>query len=340
MVASKVDRYSRQILFRPIGSEGQEKIKQSSALIVGMGALGTVIANHLTRAGIGYLRIVDRDLVEMSNLQRQTLFTETDAKELVPKAIAAKRVLETYNSEVEIDAHVTHVAANNMESFMEGIDIVFDGTDNFSTRYLMNDSCYKMNIPFSYGGVIRSRGMTALFNPNTTSCLRCLMNEQQSTGETCDTVGVISPIVDIVSSLQVTDGLKYLTKNMDAIRPTLRTFDIWNNHSYEIKLPKKKTDCPVCIHASYPALDQPSTSYEQSLCGRNSVQILSPDPFDLTNMEKRLQHLGKIQRTPFLLKVKISASVTFVLFANGRVLVQGTDDLVEARSLFDRYIGS
>src|SRR5699024_6098523 len=164
------------------------------------GALGNVICNHLMRVGIGYLRIVDRDLVEMSNLQRQTLFTETDAKELVPKAIAAKRVLETYNSEVEIDAHVTHVAANNMESFMEGIDIVFDGTDNFSTRYLMNDSCYKMNIPFSYGGVIRSRGMTALFNPNTTSCLRCLMNEQQSTGGTCDTVGVISPIVDIVSS--------------------------------------------------------------------------------------------------------------------------------------------
>lgn len=335
-----MERYSRQILFGPIGREGQEKIKKSSALIVGMGALGTVIANHLMRAGIGHLRIVDRDFVETSNLQRQMLFTENDAKELVPKAIAAKRVLETYNSQVEIDAHVTHVSANNMASLMEDMDIVFDGTDNFSTRYLINDSCYKKNIPFSYGGVVRSRGMTALFNPNTTSCLRCLFNEQQSTGETCDTVGVISPIVDIVSSIQVTEGLKYLTENIDAIRPILRTFDIWNNDSYAIKLPKKKTNCPVCMHKSYPALDQPNTTFEQSLCGRNSVQILSPDTYDLTNMEKRLQHLGEVQRTPFLLKVNISSSITFVLFSNGRVLVQGTDDLVEARSMFDRYIGS
>lgn len=335
-----MERYSRQVLFKPIGSEGQELIEQSSVLIIGMGALGTVIANHLVRAGVGQLRIVDRDFVEFSNLQRQTLFTENDAIEMIPKAIAAQRVLQTYNSKVNIEAHVVHVSSENIDSLTNGIDIVFDGTDNFSTRYILNDICFKKNIPFSYGGVVSSRGMTAFFNPHSTSCLRCAFNEQQSTGQTCDTVGVISPVVDIVSSIQVTEGLKYITNNVEAIKPVLRTFDIWNNDSYEMKLPKKRVDCPVCAHKKYPALEAASTVFEQSLCGRNSVQIIAPSVFDLIELEKRLQSIGEIKRTPFLLKVNVSPTITFVIFPNGRVLIQGTDELVEARSLFDRYIGS
>lgn len=335
-----MNRYSRQTLFGPIGEEGQNKLSNSSVLIVGMGALGTVIASHLTRSGIGRIRIVDRDFVEESNLQRQSLFTEQDAKDMVPKAIAAKNILESYNSEIIIEAHVSHISQDNIQIYMEGIDIVFDGTDNFSTRYILNDSCFKNNIPFLYGGVVSSRGMTAFLNPASTSCLRCLFEEQQSSGQTCDTVGVISPIVDIIGSIQVTEGLKYLTGHASKIQPILRTFDIWNNQTYHLKLPPKRSDCPVCMHHVYPSLNQGKKDLEQSLCGRNSVQIIAPINFDLDEMEKRLKKIAPTKRTPFLLRVELNHEVTFVLFPNGRVMIQGTDDLSKARSLFDRYIGS
>lgn len=305
-----------------------------------MGALGTVIANHLTRGGVGRIRIVDRDFVEESNLQRQSLFTEQDAKDMIPKAIAAKNILESYNSDIIIEAHVAHISHDNIQFYMEGIDIVFDGTDNFSTRYILNDSCFKNNIPYIYGGVVSSRGMTAFFNPASTSCLRCLFEEQQSSGQTCDTVGVISSIVDIIGSIQVTEGLKYLTGHTSMIQPILRTFDIWNNQSYHMKLPRKRSNCPVCSHLTYPSLDKGSKNIEQSLCGRNSVQIIAPIHFDLNEMEQRFHKIAPTKRTPFLLKVELNDKVTFVLFPNGRVMVQGTDDLMKARSLFDRYIGS
>lgn len=335
-----MNRYSRQMLFAPIGEEGQRKLQNSSILIVGVGALGTVIANHFTRAGVGHIRLVDRDFVDQSNLQRQMLFTENDAAKMIPKAIAAKRVLETYNSDVNIEAIIEHVSHQNIDRFLEEVDIVFDGTDNFSTRYILNDSCFKKNIPFSYGGVVSSRGMTALFRPQKTSCFRCLFSEQQNSGETCDTVGVISPVVDLVSSIQVAEGLKYLTGNIEAIEPVLRTFDMWKNESYNIQLPKKQTNCPVCTNESYPALDASNAFIEQTMCGRNSVQIISSQPFDLNRLEKQMSDIGEVTRTPFLLKVDVPSSVTFVLFPNGRALVQGTDDLVVARTMYDRYVGS
>lgn len=335
-----MDRYSRQKLFAPIGEEGQKSLEQSSILIVGMGALGTVIANHFTRAGVGKIRLADRDFVEHSNLQRQMLFTEQDAEEMVPKAIAAKRVLETYNSHVKIEASIAHVSQHNIKKLTDGIDIVFDGTDNFSTRYLLNDICFKNGIPFSYGGVVGSRGMAAIFDPQSTSCFRCLFKDQQSAGQTCDTVGVISPAVDHVASMQVTEGMKFLTHHTEMIKPVLRTFDVWKNESYELKLPKKQTNCPVCSQNAYPALASSNSTFEQSLCGRDSVQIIAPYAFDLASIEKRLKMIGNIQRTPFLLRVEIPSSITFVLFPKGRVLIQGTDDPVTARTLFDRYIGS
>src|SRR5699024_10890710 len=233
---------------------GQRKIANSTVLVVGAGALGTVISNHLVRAGIGKLRLVDRDYVELSNLQRQMLFDEDDVKEALPKAIAAKRKLEKVNSDVVID-------------------IVLDGTDNFATRYLLNDICYQKNIPFSYGGVVSSRGMSALFIPGETPCLRCITAEGSDSGQTCDTIGVIAPAVDIVSSMQVVESLKYLTGNKAHLRNTMRTFDIWFNYQYDMKFPKADPDCPTCRRFVYPSLHRQAADHETVLCGRNTVQI-------------------------------------------------------------------
>src|SRR5699024_6193137 len=217
---------------------------------------------------------------------------------------------------ITIEAHVSHISQDNIQTYIEGADLVFDGTDNFSTRYIMNDSCFKNNIPFVYGGVVSSRGMTAFFNPSTTSCVRCLFEEQQSSGQTCDTVGVISPIVDIIASFQVTEGLKYLTGHSYRIQSVLRTFDIWNNQTYQVNLPNKRPHCPVCMHHTYPALEKGNRYIEQSLCGRNSVQLFAPTNFDLHAMEERFKHISPTKRTPFLLKVELNNEVTFVLFPN------------------------
>src|SRR5690625_4146245 len=215
-----IERYSRQMLFPPIKDIGQRKIANSSVLVVGAGALGTVISNHLVRAGIGKLRLVDRDYVELSNLQRQMLFDENDVKEALPKAIAAKRKLEKMNSDVVIEAAIDNVTNENINALTDGIDIVLDGTDNFATRYLLNDICYQKNIPFSYGGVVSSRGMSALFIPGETPRLLSLTADGSDSGQTCDTIGVIAPAVDIVSSMQVVESLKYLTGNKAHLRNT------------------------------------------------------------------------------------------------------------------------
>src|SRR5690625_2431969 len=207
------DRYSKQTLFQPIGESGQERIENSTVLVVGVGALGTVICNHLVRAGVGRLRIIDRDYVEISNLQRQMLFDEEDVKKALPKAVAAKEKLGKINSNVTIEAITGNASVENIHELTDSADVVLDGTDNFATRYLLNDICYKRNIPYSYGGVVSSRGMTAFFVPNETPCMRCIIKEGSDSGQTCDTVGVISPAVDMVSLMQVTETLKYVTGN-------------------------------------------------------------------------------------------------------------------------------
>lgn len=224
------NRYSRQLLFQPIGETGQEKLQKSSVLVVGVGALGTVICNHLVRAGVGHIRIIDRDYVELSNLQRQMLFDEEDVAAGLPKSIAAKKKLEKVNSTANIEAIVGNVTAENVEELMDGIDVVLDGTDNLSTRFVLNDCCFKCDIPYAYGGVVSSRGMNAFFIPYKTPCLRCMVSPSANVGQTCDTVGVIAPAVDMVASNQVTETIKYLTGNSGAMRNTLRTFDIWYNN--------------------------------------------------------------------------------------------------------------
>src|SRR5690625_2176876 len=208
------ERYSRQMLFQPIGESGQVSIEKSTVLVVGAGALGTVICNHLVRAGIVRLRIIDRDYVEISNLQRQMLFDEEDVENALPKAVAIKGKLEKINSNVTIEVLTGNASIENIHELTEDVDVVLDGTDNFATRYLLNDICYKRNIPYSYGGVVSSRGMTAFFVPEETPCMRCIIKQGADNGQTCDTVGVISPAVDLVSSMQVTETLKYLTGNI------------------------------------------------------------------------------------------------------------------------------
>ncbi len=292
------------------------------------------------RAGVGKIRLIDRDYVEWSNLQRQMLFDEDDVREAVPKAIAAKRKLERMNSQVTVEAIVGNVSLDNTDELLDGIDVVLDGTDNFSTRYLLNDACFQRGIPFSYGGVVSSRGMQAFFIPHVTPCLRCIAKEGAASGQTCDTAGVISPAVNIVASHQVTETLKYLTGNRNALRNTLKTFDIWLNNQYDMKLSATDPSCPVCGNHEYPALNQSVKNEETVLCGRDTVQIHREAGMDLTYWEKTLAHAADIQRTPFLLKAVFQEGIQFVLFKDGRVLVQGTEDPVQARIWYDRYIGS
>lgn len=334
------ERYSRQMLFAPIGEYGQLKLAEASVCIIGMGALGTVLANHMVRSGVGRVRMADRDYVEPSNLQRQMLFDEEDARQALPKVIAAKRKLERINSTVEIEAVFTDVTAANIEELLQGVDLVLDGTDNFQTRFLLNDACFKLGIPFVYGGAVSSRGMSAIFVPGITPCLRCFIQAADSGGQTCDTIGVISPIVDMVASYQAAEALKFLAGDPDSRRGTLLTLDVWHNQYYEMKLGKPRQDCPCCGQGVYPALSQQEDEL-LSLCGRESVQISGHAPFDLGLWRERLVPAARtVKENPYLLRAELAEGERLVLFADGRVLVQGTDDLVRAKSLYARYIGS
>ena len=332
------ERYSRQIRFNKIGEEGQNKLAHSSVLVVGVGALGTVLANHLVRAGVGLVRIVDRDYVEMSNLQRQMLFDEQDVKESLPKAVAAEKKLKLINSDVTVEGIVADVTMNTLPDLMNGIDLVLDGTDNFQTRFLLNDMCFKLGVPFAYGGAVSSRGMSAFFIPGVTPCLRCFIGQGEGNGQTCDTVGVISPVVDIVASYQVIEALKYLVGDEAALRKTLKSFDVWSNHQFDLKLDKKKEQCPTCQLGTFPSLSEEEDE-ATTLCGRETVQIRRKEKIDLKLWASRLKNVAVLQETPFLLRAELEEGERLVLFPDGRILVQGTEELARAKSIYSKYIG-
>ena len=332
-------RYSRQIRFAPIGEKGQRALLQKTVLVVGVGALGTVIANHLVRSGVGRVRIVDRDYVELSNLQRQMLFDERDVEESVPKAVAAERKLRAINSSVKVEGIVADVTSATIHELICDVDLVIDGTDNFETRFLLNDICFKEGIPFVYGGAVSARGMTALFIPGKTPCLRCFINEGGGRGETCDTVGVISPVVDIVASYQVVEALKWLVGDEEALRPSLRSFDVWKNEQIDIRFSEPNRSCPTCVLKQYPALSA-TRAEVTTLCGRETVQISSGERFDLNEWEEKLGRVATVKKTPFLLRVELQEGERLVLFPDGRVLVQGTEDITRARTLYSKYIGN
>jgi len=336
------DRYSRQELFAPIGKEGQSKISNSHALIIGAGALGTGLAESLVRAGIGKLTIVDRDYVEWSNLQRQQLYSEQDALGRIPKAIAAKERLLSINSSVKVTAYVMDVTITEMEQLLEGVDIILDATDNFDTRLLINDASQKEGIPWIYGACVGSYGLSFTIIPGETPCLQCLLETIPLGGATCDTAGIISPAVQVVVAHQTTEAFKLLTGNKKAVRGTLYSFDLWENHFSSIQIEKmKKDDCPSCgKEPSYPYLDKGNATKTAVLCGRNTVQIRPSvnKTIDLVKLAEGLAVLGNVSSNGYLLSLTVEEK-RIVIFQDGRVLVHGTKEIAEAKRIYHQYLG-
>lgn len=341
---NELDRYSRQVLFKPIGEQGQRKLLGSSAAIVGMGALGTVIANHLVRSGVGYVRMIDRDLVEISNLQRQSLYDEEDAANHLPKVIAAENKLRKINSSVKVEAIVADLNLDNAEDLLAGFDVIVDGTDNFSTRYLINDISVKLGIPWVYGGAVSSRGMFAVFVPGKTPCYRCLFPQVQTgLGETCDTIGVLAPITDIIGSFEAVEVLKLLVGAEHT--PNLEQLDIWHQTFLQMDISGgRNPECPSCVHHQYEFLDRSSQQQiaYAVLCGRDTVQInpRGVKSFELGELAEKLKDSGKVTVNPFLLRFSPDENVSLVVFKDGRVLVHGVDNLIQARMYYARYVGS
>lgn len=336
------DRYSRQKLFQPIGELGQARLNDAVVLIIGAGALGTGIAETLARAGAGHLIIADRDYVEWSNLQRQQLFSEEDAAGRIPKAVAAKRRLQLINSGVKVEANVMDVGVSELEELVPNVQLIMDATDNFDTRLMINDIAVKYNIPWIYGGCVGSYGITYTILPGETPCLNCLLGTVPMGGDTCDTVGVIPPAVQMVVAHQCTEALKMITGNRQALRSTLLMFDLWRNEQSAIKIHSaKREDCLSCgSRRTYPFLSVSGTRKTEVLCGRDTVQIRPANKrkLELKEMAVNLGRLpeGEVEINPFLLSFTIG-SHRIVLFEDGRALIHGTKDIAEAKTLYDRY---
>ena len=335
------NRYSRQVIFSPIGEDGQEELLNSRVLLVGCGALGASHAEISARAGIGFLRIVDRDFVEFTNLQRQTLYSESDAKERLPKAIAAKNRLAEINSEVEVEAIVADVNHSNIESFVRDVDLILDGTDNFQIRYLINDACVKLNKTWIYGAAVSSYGTTMTIQPNETPCLRCIFEEMPNAGSapTCETAGVIQPIILSISAIQTTEALKILTGNFDKLHKSLIQIDVWQNDWRKIKLGKPNEDCECCGRGNFEFLDAEASEFSAVLCGRNAVQIApKPTQIDLENLAEKLKSHGEIKVNEYLLRLRVE-DYELTVFRDARAIIRGTDDVSVARSIYAKYIG-
>jgi adenylyltransferase/sulfurtransferase len=344
-LAKRDRRYSRQILFQGIGASGQERIRRSSVLVVGVGALGSIAAEVLVRAGVARLRLVDRDYVDESNLQRQSLYDERDLAEGLPKAVAAQRKLLEINGEVEIEARVEDLHAGNVLGFLENIDLVLDGTDNFETRYLLNDASIRTGIPWIYAACVGSYGMSFVVRPGVTACLRCLLEEEPppGTSPTCDTAGVIAPAVHAVAAFQLAEALKILSGRTEALTGAVLSVDVWQGKADSFRPQGKRADCPACGRGKLEYLAGGSESQTLTLCGRNAVQVRPGRPASLAleGVAARLRDSGEasdIVVNAYLLRGKL-AGREIVLFPDGRAIVQGTEDPAEARSLYARYVG-
>jgi adenylyltransferase/sulfurtransferase len=339
-------RYSRQILFPEIGSEGQKKLLNSRVLIVGCGALGASQAEMLARAGVGKLRIVDRDFVEFTNLQRQTLYSETDAAERLPKAVAAKNRLAQINSEVQAEAIVADVNYSNIEDLIEGCDLVLDGTDNFQARYLINDACVKLEKSWIYGAAVAGYGATMTVLPNKTPCLRCVFEEMPGAGSapTCDTAGVIMPIIASISAVQVVEALKILTGQTGALHGSLMQIDIWQNDWRNIRLKSPREDCMACGQKKFEFLAAGSGDFTTVLCGRDAVQVSPPQTaqatqINLKELAARLGKLGEVKQNEYLVRFG-NGEYELTVFSDARAIIRGTDDPATARAVYAKYVGT
>lgn len=338
-----LERYSRQALFFGIGSEGQRKLLASRAVVVGCGALGCASVGMLARAGVGQIVVVDRDFVETTNLQRQLLFDEADAREGLPKAVAAARAVARINSGVKVEPVVADLSPANVERFLAGADVVLDGTDNFETRYLVNDACVKLGLPWVYGGAIGSSGMSATIIPGESACFRCVFPDAPPPGTmgTCETVGVLASIVAAVSAVQWTEAVKILVGDREYLNRGLVVFDLWA-HDYDKVGPlSRRPECPCCGQRRFEYLEAEATSRTTSLCGRNAVQVSPalPRRLDLAALARRLEPAGTVSANGYLVRLAVGEH-ELTVFPDGRAIVKGTHDESVARSLYARYVGT
>jgi molybdopterin/thiamine biosynthesis adenylyltransferase len=334
------EKYSRQILFAGIGEQGQQRLLASTAVIVGCGAIGAAAANLLTRAGIGKLRILDRDFVEPSNLQRQTLFDEADALAALPKAIAAERKLRAVNSSVSVEGVVADLSPHNAAELLAPFDLILDGTDNFETRFLINDFAVQNSKPWIYAAAVASYGLTMTIRPGTTACLACLMESQRaSLEETCDTVGVLGPIVNLIASIEATEAIKLLSGRSDALHGRLISCDVWTGHFQSVRI-GRDPDCRACARREFTYLEGQAQPHI-TMCGRDSVQIHERSrALDLATLKSRLSPtVSDVRHNEFLLRFRVPP-YEMTVFSDGRAILKGTKDPAVARSLYARYIGT
>jgi len=337
------NRYARQMCFGPIGAEGQKRLGAAQVTLIGCGALGTHLADMMTRAGVGRLTIVDRDFIELNNLQRQILFDENDIADNLPKAEAAARKLRRINSDVEINPVVADANHESIEHFIDAADLILDGTDNLQVRFLINDVALKHNIPWIYGACIGAGGMGMVIMPGGRPCLRCLFEDPPDPGrlETCETAGIVAPVVAMVSAFQAAEALKILTGNHEAINHDFVTFELWENRSHQMSLANLKGGCAACRDGKFEFLAGKGSLSTISLCGRNSVQVRprqAADKINLAELAGRLREAGMVSCNDFMLRFQI-AQKEITIFPDARAIVKGTNNIDEARSLYAKYIG-
>jgi adenylyltransferase/sulfurtransferase len=337
------DRYSRQTRFAPIGEAGQERLASARVLVAGLGALGTVTADQIVRGGVGSVRLVDRDFVELSNLQRQSLFDEDDVRNNLPKAVAAEAKLRRVNSTVQIEAIVSDLNPSNIEDFLNDVDLVLDALDNFETRFVINDACAKHGKPWIYTAAVGSYGLVMPVLPATTPCLRCLLGSLPAPGTspTCETAGVIAPVTHIIASMQVAEALKFLTGNLHPDHVRLTAYDVWSHRFQRIDVGKDSmATCLVCAEGKFEYLEgNPLRTI--TLCGRNAVQLI-PEvkaDIDFNQLSKSIAAFGQVQFNDFLLKCA-APPYELTLFKDGRAIVKGTEEAGTARSVYSKMVGS
>lgn len=340
MTISSEERYSRQVLFAPVGPEGQRRLRAGRVVLIGCGATGSAVALLLARAGVGHLRIVDRDYVEPSNLQRQLLFDEQDAAELLPKAVAAARKINTFNTEIEVESRVADLTPSNAEELLDGTQLILDGTDNFETRYLINDYAISKRVPWIYAAAVASYGVTMNVVPGETACLACLFPDApRGTFETCDTAGILNSAASSVAAIEATEAIKALVGDFASLRRTLLSFDLWRNDRAEVSATKPVADCRACGRRDFIHLAGEGRPHI-TLCGRNSVQIHERRrPVDFAELQVRLASHGTVRCNDFVLKFWRDP-YEMTLFPDGRAIIKGTTDTAVARSLYARFIGS
>ncbi len=336
------ERYSRQTRFAPIGETGQQRIASSRVVLIGLGALGTVAADQLVRAGVGFLRIIDRDFVEISNLQRQSLFDEEDIRKNLPKAIAAEARLRRINSSIQVEAKVEDVNPSNIEDHIADIDLVLDALDNFETRFVVNDACAKLKKPWIYTAAVGSYGLVMPVLPGTTPCLRCLLGNLPAPGTspTCETAGVIAPITHIIASIQVAETLKFLTGKLHPDDVRLTAYDVWSQRFQRVDVGRDSmAACPVCSEGKFEYLDG-NPLRTVTLCGRNAVQLIPAvkGDLDFAELSKSISAFGQVQFNDFLLRCS-SPPYEITVFRDGRAIVKGTEEASLARSVYSKMVG-